>query len=566
MARRISSASRRSIGSSRRETTLLLGGTLVLLVVRLALARLRHGPILVADEVDYLLNARVLTGGVPGELSLAGFSHGGYSLLLTPLVALHASPATVYRLVLVVNAVLAALLAPLLYALLTRVFRVPARAAVPAALVAAAYPSVTVFSQVALAENLLLPLTVVWLLLFALVLDARSPGRAAVRAALFGFCGAALYATHGRMIVAAALTVAALPLLALRRRLPPLAAGAGLAVAGATIFGAHLLDRYLVSRNWGGHTASEIGTRVSSIRDVSGVLAIGRNLVGQTWYVAVAGLGVLVLAAFVDGGRVARRFRRREADTRTLVLLLLLVLSAGLLVVSVLSFPTVDRPDVLIYGRYVEIVLPPLLALALVRLAKREGRGRVLPALAVVVALTVAVAGIRAGIHPPRAPNRWNVAALPFLTLQLGPESLVGAGVVAAGMLVVVAVLRRRAPGLLVPAVLVAFAATTAVAVHNPVLSGDRAVYPGAWSSPAQAVQAGRIAYDRSAYDVIGLFVYQWYLPHTRFVLYPGTGRPPAPYVISSTDWARRHRGVPARVVWRDPGRDQAIFRLTRRP
>jgi hypothetical protein len=563
---RISSASRRSIGSGRREFALLLGGTLLLFLVRLALSRLRHGPILVADEVDYLLNARVLTGGERGELSLAGFSHGGYSLLLAPLVALHAGPATVYRLVLVVNAVLAALLAPLLYALLTRVFRVAPRAAVPAALVAAAYPSVTVWSQVALAENLLLPLTVVWLLLFALVLEARSSGRAAAHAALFGFCGAALYATHGRMIVAAALTVVVLPLLALGRRLPPLAAAAGLAVAGAGIFGAHVLDDYLVSRNWGGHTASEIGTRISSIRDVSGILAIGRNLVGQTWYLAVAGLGVLVLAALLDAPGFARRLRRREHDTRTLVLLLLLLLGAGLLAVSVLSFPTVDRPDVLIYGRYVEIALPPLLALALVRLAGREARSRLAAALVVVVALTVAVAGIRAGVHPPRAPNRWNVAALPFLTLQLGTPSLVGAGVVAAGVLVVVAVLRRRAPRLLVPAVLLVFAATTAVAEHNPVLSGDRAVYPGGWSSPAPVVQARRIAYDRSAYDVIGLFVYQWYLPHTRFVLYSGTGRPPAQYVISSAGWARRHRGVPAHAVWRDPGRNQLIFRLTRRP
>jgi hypothetical protein len=566
MDSRISSASRRSIGSGRREFVLLLGGTLVLFVVRLALARLRHGPILVADEVDYLLNARVLTGGTPGNLSFAGFSHGGYSLLIAPLVALHASPGTVYQLVLVTNAVLAALLAPLLYALLTRVFRVQARAAVPAALAAAAYPSVTVFSQVALAENLLLPLTVVWLLLFALVLDARSSGQATARAALFGFCGAALYATHGRMIVAAALTVAVLPLLALRRRLAPPAAVAGLAVAGAGIFGAHVLDSFLVSRNYGGHTASEIGTRFSSIHDLSGILAIGRNLVGQTWYLVVAGLGVLVLAALLDARNFARRLRRRETDTRMLSLLLLLVLGAGLLVVSVLSFPTVDRPDVLVYGRYVEIVLPPLLALALVRLAGREGRSRLLTAIAVVVVLTAIVAGMRAGIHPPRAPNRWNVAALPFLTLQLGTSSLVGAGVVAAGMLAVVGVLRHRAPRLLAPAVLLAFAATTAVAEHNPVLSGDRAVYPSVWSSPAQALHPVRIAYDMSEYDVIGLFVYQWYLPRTHFVLYSGASRPPTPYVVSSTGWARRHPRAPAHAVWRDPGRDQAIFRLSRRP
>ena len=61
---------------------------------------------------------------------------------------------------LALNALLAASLAPLLYLLLTRCFRCSPGAAVWPALAAAFYPSVTVFSQVALSENLLLPLTV----------------------------------------------------------------------------------------------------------------------------------------------------------------------------------------------------------------------------------------------------------------------------------------------------------------------------------------------------------------------------------------------------------------------
>jgi hypothetical protein len=530
--------------------------------VRLALARLRHGPTLVADEVNYLLNARVLVGGTPGQLRLASFSHGGYSALIAPLVAIHASPRTVYGLVLVANAALAASLAPLLYLLVARVLQPPRRVAVWAAFAAAAYPSVTVFSQVALAENLLLPLTVVWLLLFAWLLDVRSVWSRTICAGAFGLCGAALYAVHGRMIVATALTVAALAVLALSRRLPPGAALVGIALAGLGLVGTHALDHFLVATNYGGRTASEIGFGISNLREASGVTAVARNLVGQTWYVIVASLGLLLTVAVVDGRMFVNRVRRGDLDGSALVILLLLAAGAGLLVVSALSFRTVSRPDILVYGRYVDVVMPPLVAMALVRLTRHDRQDRLGIALAVVAAATAAVVTLHAVIHPPREPNRWNVASLPFLTLQLGSISLIGAGLVTGAALLVATRLRRRAPLLLVPAVILAFAATTAVVEREPVLSADRGDYPRGWTSPGTAAHAGAIAYDTSAYDVIGLYVYQWFLPHDRFVLYSGAGIPHTPYVISSRSWPRRHPGAGARAVWRDPGRDQVLFRL----
>src|SRR6266516_1721562 len=101
-----------------------------LLVLRLGLALLRDGPLVVADEAGYLLNARALTGGTPGQLQLAPFYRGGYSALIAPLVAIPSDPRTIYRLVLLANAVLAASLVPLLYLLLTRRCRLRERIAV----------------------------------------------------------------------------------------------------------------------------------------------------------------------------------------------------------------------------------------------------------------------------------------------------------------------------------------------------------------------------------------------------------------------------------------------------
>jgi hypothetical protein len=47
----------------------LLVGSAALLGLRLLLSLIRTGPLVVADEVGYLTNARVITGGLAGNCS-----------------------------------------------------------------------------------------------------------------------------------------------------------------------------------------------------------------------------------------------------------------------------------------------------------------------------------------------------------------------------------------------------------------------------------------------------------------------------------------------------------------
>ena len=163
----------------------------------------RTGPTLVADEIGYLTNARVLAGGPPGQMSLAAFTHGGYSLLLAPIVALVGSPFTEYRLVLILNAALAATLVPLLYALVRTLVNVDRRVALLSAALAAAFPSVTILSQFAMSENLLYPAFAAWLLAAAKLLVDRT--RPLLWSVSFAALTAVLFAVHGRMVVAVAL-------------------------------------------------------------------------------------------------------------------------------------------------------------------------------------------------------------------------------------------------------------------------------------------------------------------------------------------------------------------------
>jgi hypothetical protein len=164
--------------AARRVRRILILATAALFVLRVGMSLARAGPVLMADEGGYLGNARLIGGGLDFVMGSSPFYRAGYSVLLSPLVALGAGPGTTYNLVLVANAALAASLVPLLYLLLTRCFEVAPSYALGGAIAGAAYPTVTSISQVALSESALFPLTVVWLFSVGMLLSAT--GRRAV--------------------------------------------------------------------------------------------------------------------------------------------------------------------------------------------------------------------------------------------------------------------------------------------------------------------------------------------------------------------------------------------------
>jgi hypothetical protein len=557
--------------------TRLLAGTLALFGARLLLSLVRTGPVLVADEIGYLTNARVLAGGLAGQLEQAPFYRGGYSLLIAPLIELGGSPTFTYHLVLVLNAALAASVFPLLYLLLTRFGRVRPQPALWAALAGGVYPALTVLSQVAMSEDALFPLVVVWLIAFCGVLSVDRAGGGVAWAAALGAATGALWAVHNRMIVAVALAVLGLLWLAWRRRLRPAALIVGLAVIAAAFVGVHFLDSYLIDHNYAGSAPDELSERMDSLFRFSGLRTVLANLIGQSWYLLVATFGLAAAAAW-DFFRP----RAGEDERPAPVLGVLLALTALLLAISASAFPERTRPDMLIYGRYTEVVAPALVAFGLVALRRAWSsfasdsdrkldhalRHRLVMPLVAFGALTALVVAIRVTASDPDAPNRWNISALPFLTVQLGAGVLIGAALVAAGgalLLWRASSFGARTLGLVATGL---FLAVVVYGAWNPVRSSQRSVYPAGWESPQAIVEdAGgkTVAYDLDHYDTIGLYVVQWFLPDSKILLFAGKRQAPAAaLVISGGDWPEEHPSPRAKPLWRDPeaDRDQTLWRL----
>jgi len=556
----------------------LWAGTFALFAARLLLSLIRSGPVLVADEIGYLTNARVLAGGLPGQFEQAPFYRGGYSLLIAPLVELGASPTFTYHLVLALNAALAASVLPLLCLLLTRFGGVRAELAFWAALAGAAYPALTVLSQVAMSENALFPLVIVWLIAFGGLLAVRSGGREVAWAAGLGAATGALWAIHNRMIVAVALAVLGLVWLGWRRRLRPAALIAGLAVIALAFLGVHFLDNYLIDHNYAGSAPDELSERMDSLFQFGGLRTALANLIGQSWYLLVATFGLAAAAAWdylrpntselhqispPAGGK-------SDAVRGVPVLGVLLALTGLLLLISASAFPERTRPDMLIYGRYSEVVAPALVAFGLAALGRARStsswRRLHWPAVGF-AALTAVVLAIRTTASDPDAPNRWNISALPFVTIQLGPAVLLGAALVAVAGAALLLWARDRgglAPALLALAL---FLPVVAYGAWNPVRSSQRAVYPEGWESPEPVVAdagAKTIAYDLDHYDTIGLYTTQWFLPKTDLTLFHGNRQPArARFVLSGENWGARHPR--ARAIWSDRGRDQVLWQATGR-
>jgi hypothetical protein len=537
----------------------LLAATFALFAVRFLISLIRGGPVLVADEMGYLGNARALADGAHSQLHLAPFYRAGYSLLIAPLVEIGSSPTFTYHLVLLLNAALAASVLPLLYLLLRRFTAASVEVAFWAAVAGAAYPALTVLSQVAMSENALFPLVCLWLLAFGGLWEARGRDGGLLWGLAFSAATGALWAVHNRMIVAVALAVAALAWLAYRRRLHPAALVLSLTVIALAFFGTHLLDNFVLDHGYGGSAKDELSSRMDDLSTFGGIRTTLANLVGQTWYLLVATFGLAAAAA-------ASFVRERP---RPPVLGALLTLTGLLLLISAAAFPVRTRPDMLIYGRYTEVVAPALVAFGLAALARAQVTRALLRPLAGLALVTGVVVLIRATASDPDAANRWNISALPFVTVQLGPAILIGAALIAGAGAWLLLRASSRGTHTLGLAALLLFLPVIAYGVWNPVRSSERAVYPSGWTSPqgpAETAGAKEIAYDLDNYDTIGLYAFQWFLPDSRISLFHGDREPPPTrFVLSGGSYGRQHPGLGAREIWSAAGRDQVLWRLSGR-
>jgi hypothetical protein len=386
-----------------------------------------------------------------------------------------------------------------------------------------------------------------------------------------------------------------------RRDLAAAAAGAAAAVA-ATAAG-QLLNHWLSAASWGQARDDDLRRVLDNARDLGSLENVAALGAGQYWYLFVATFGLLVLGLVQlaghlrpTGAAAGRRLPQqdagfgaagsrpagrqapeqdegRQAAGARAVSAFLLGSAAGLAVLVGLFLRPPLRPDHVVYGRYVEILVPPVLALGLVRLWTAPAR-RLLIELAA-GALLAAAAGVvvtgYAGGLVGRSPVNWyTVLALPPLAQareQIRPAAALLVALAGAGVLLLLAWRASRRWKLVGALGLAGVLAVSSVALRVVLVEArDDAVYgtqPAALAAVPGLGAAREVSYDLAAYTPIGLYGYQWQLDRSRFVLFDSR-RDPVPrteWVIAGLAWPQARQAGATRV-WVHPAYRQAVWRL----
>lgn len=364
---------------------LLLGGWILQGGIRWVLALHQRVPMLIPDESGYLLAARLLTGGAAGDLSGRTFYQAGYPLVITPAFWLSNDPATVYRLVILINSLLGASVFALAYVALRRLHLTRGRSYLIAT-VTALLPSEVYYGQFAMSDAVLPVAVLGWLLLVhAWIAGGRwGYGAAASLVAAYTYCA------HGRgevIVVAHAGLLAA----ALWRRLASkrdIAVTANVLAIGSAA--AWVLNGWVRSRIYPGGVQAHGEWLVHRLTSLDGLGWTLGLTAGKIWYLIVSTWGVAGVG-LVAVGVVA--VRRRTPEATRVVAFLTLAAAAGIALAT--SAATADEGTVanFAYGRYLS-PFAPVFFLAGAAFATRSTRRAAVWGLLATVGLAFGTAGI----------------------------------------------------------------------------------------------------------------------------------------------------------------------------
>ncbi|WP_460340590.1 hypothetical protein [Actinoallomurus acanthiterrae] len=498
-AERVDSTARLSALRRHRWPLLLVGGWILQVCVRLLFAEHRTAPILIPDETGYLLGARLLAGGAPGDLSGWSFYQPGYPLLISPAYWLSDDPVTVYHLVVAINSLIGAALLPLAYVALRRL-NLPRPQAYLLATVTALLPSVLYYSQFAMADAVLPVVMLGWLLLIHSSIAGGRPGHGAAASAVAAYC----YCVHSRGTIIV-LVHAGLLVVALWRRWASkrdTAVIAGMLVTASAA--AWALNGWARSQIYPGGV-NPLGDFLS--RRLTGVDGLGWTLglaTGKIWYLIVSTVGVAGVGLVAVGVLAARRSTPIPIRATASVMLAAI---AGIAIASSAAVPDEGAVANFAYGRYLGCLTPVLFMAGAVFAVRATRRAAVQ-----VVLATAALALVTGGIvclHAGDRLSRTFFTALEFpeicfFTWSWDSLKLWSATCVALLLLALSGALIakwRRGGLLIVAAAFIAFALADTTVVANRVV---RHLEKGLWSDTSLA-PAGLRAQDRVAVNYPGL-------------------------------------------------------------
>ncbi|MCX4748470.1 hypothetical protein OG455_23640 [Kitasatospora sp. NBC_01287] len=332
---------------------ILVGGYFAQLLFRISLVIHRAYPSVQADESSYLVLARVLAGRSGTEMPNDTVIPGGYSLLISPALRLADNPVTAYHLVLDINAVVNALMFPLLFVALRRL-ALPRPLAALTAFAAALLPPVIFYSEFAMADAIFQTVVLCWVITMHGWLSEGPLRRRYWFAGAFGLATGYAMAVHDRGTVMAVFSAVLLVLALVFNWAPRRTTLTAFAVLAVGVAGAEALSSFLTSQ----FTAKGAGNANAVLDGLENGAILGRTIVrtfGQFWYLMISswGIGAIGLALCIFAA-----FSSRIDRAGRIVSVCLVLLMGGIALASAASLGDDPRIDNWVYARYLSPLVP----------------------------------------------------------------------------------------------------------------------------------------------------------------------------------------------------------------
>jgi hypothetical protein len=490
--------------------------------------------------------------------------------MLGPVHWLTDDPVTVLHAGLTLNAVLGGATAAVLVHLARRLTPLGPGAAAAAVTIVCLAPAVLFTTDFVFAESLVGLLFVLTLLALLRFHEMPSSGRGAVAALLAGLA----FAAHSRMLPLLAVVVGVAIVAAVQRRSAPRTAVAVAVSAVSAVVVVEVATAYVVDRLW------DVPSDRNSPSGVLGQLTSGFpvlvSLVGQIWYQLVATLGVVAYGAVV----LVRRARGAGADREVADARVLLVTVGACAALSVVFMADRWRSDQLVYGRYNDAVVGPVVLVGLAVLVGAIPVRRLVLLATATAATTVALGTVlwaarRSVLATSNGLEPMILGLQPFVASRTGLD--------------VVPISLWAAAFTLVPVALSATLAVREPAVPSPVRSAAvlgvvGVLVAAAWLRTAEVIDeqwddAGDVSAVQELREgplpdgvpvdfhlPVGstttnrMMLYQFYLPHTEFTVVHGPDDGTAELVFARLD-EDGFRPPAMRLVWSDPRGGYGLFR-----
>lgn len=342
-------------------------------------------PVVFDDEFGYLANAAFFAGfDWSGIVSGVPYYSYGYSILLAPLFRLFREPTHIYQAVVIVNGILAAGSFWLCYSVAKKLARDRSvYVLLGVSFLVAMYPANLVYVNLAMSETLLIFLA--WALIRCVIsiMDTRS----SYPFALFGLLLMYMYMVHQRTVGVVVVGVLLIGVLKATGKISWKQVWT-FSFALLLLFGIHWqLKEYLQSHLWQGSTRIVRNDYESQLRKLNiflsweGIRDILKMSVGQIFYIGVATclMGYVALYECVCSivRCVGRRNLEQEEEYNTVYVSAFLLLSVmAILIIGSVFLSPPHRVDHLLYGRYLEMCMGPLLLIGILRCTSADTMSR----------------------------------------------------------------------------------------------------------------------------------------------------------------------------------------------